>query len=530
MKATSLGRIVTIGAIAFCLMSAGTPAATAGNDLPGTDVLGTNVKRLMKPNPQEPVLPDDPFVALSDAVDDFSRVLGVRQDPAAKAPIDVLPRDVAGRLAILTRKAHRCHRKSQGLVAELGGIEGLGQATLEDGSGPDPTLLTTSSMRDCAADLQDAAVETATFLTSLLPGQLQELDLWPVLRVSGTDSANLYEQDYALIVDVAGDDFYANNAGGNLMDVRRAPVGWMGTAEGADGGTISSGPAVGCQWIPDLAARNCVVSSSLLIDVSGNDTYGFKESPDPFVDGTCTTDPVVRRIVTQGAGLAGVGALIELSGDDTYTAKTVSQGSGHVGGVGVLLDASGDDRYEAIRNSQGFALITGVGVLNDAGGNDGYFWYVPAPSSTTADASNEEDGSGGVRDDRGKCDSLPRMLQGTALIAGIGIFMDAAGADIYDAPSPAIQMFIRADEDKDGEAENRPVALNHGSLGFGSGGGLGFFFDSAGMDGYPDWGDAANDGVVQRANDLVLNLGDEQPYVDENSPSTGQFRDENSPS
>jgi hypothetical protein len=89
------------------------------------------------------------------------------------------------------------------------------------------------------------------------------------------------------------------------------------------------------------------------------------------VDGDCTSDPLIRRIVTQGSGFEGNGLLIDSGGADTYLGKTAAQGSGHVGGVGVLRDLGrGNDRYVAIRNSQGFSLVGILGLAQDNGGND----------------------------------------------------------------------------------------------------------------------------------------------------------------
>ncbi len=107
---------------------------------------------------------------------------------------------------------------------------------------------------------------------------------------------------------------------------------------------------------------------------SSNDTYGVFKSPRTVdhnlpatgprkVDGDCTSDRLVRRIVLQGSGFEGNGLLIDSGGADTYLGKTAAQGSGHVGGVGVLRDLGrGNDRYVAIRNSQGFSLVGILGL------------------------------------------------------------------------------------------------------------------------------------------------------------------------
>jgi len=96
--------------------------------------------------------------------------------------------------------------------------------------------------------------------------------------IGGTKD-NTYTGDAALIIDLGGNDKYFNHAGGST---RLNPF-------------------------------------SVVIDLSGNDTY------------TSTED------FAQGAGLLGGGFLIDLEGDDHYTARNFSQGAGILG-VGILAD------------------------------------------------------------------------------------------------------------------------------------------------------------------------------------------------
>jgi hypothetical protein len=102
----------------------------------------------------------------------------------------------------------------------------------------------------------------------------------------------------------------------------------------------------------------------------------------------------------QGAGLAGIGALIDREGRDQYACFYEGQGFGAVKGFGLLLDALGDDTYTAHpmpiefpspqtaeRNvsmaqgagygrradySDGRSWAGGIGVLIDVQGNDRY--------------------------------------------------------------------------------------------------------------------------------------------------------------
>jgi hypothetical protein len=224
----------------------------------------------------------------------------------------------------------------------------------------------------------------------------------------------------------------------------------------------------------------------VLIDVNGfsrpsNDVYGVFKSPrkvdhnppvDPTtglpvprkVDGQCTNDRLIRRIVTGGSGFEGNGMLIDVGGDDRYRGKTAAQGSGRIGGVGVLRDlGGGNDEYLAIRNAQGFSLVGTLGVLQDDGGNDNYHTYMPSPIDPNAPF--QTDGSGGVVDDTGVCDNLPRMVQGAALAGGVGLLLDEDGRDVYVGAPEATQEFMPG------------VPFFHSSQGFGCDGGIGILID-----------------------------------------------------
>ena len=117
-----------------------------------------------------------------------------------------------------------------------------------------------------------------------------------------------------------------------------------------------------------------------LIDLEGDDEYDCVEQ-------------------AQGlGGTLGAGLLIDVKGNDTYVARddgnvsalylgqsvAMAQGCGYgrradigdgyslAGGVGILLDGAGDDRYHAQVWSQGCAYWWALGILEDRGGNDTY--------------------------------------------------------------------------------------------------------------------------------------------------------------
>jgi hypothetical protein len=339
--------------------------------------------------------------------------------------------------------------------------------------GESPDSQVANDLRACALHLEQLALEAEYALPGALAGiDARPADLWPVLRFEPGHVDHTYVNDYALIVAMGGDNRYRNNAGGNLLDVTRGPAGSP---------ALEKGPARGCQSVratkPDQQVlseigRECVVSAALVLDLGGGDNvYGTMEAPDPRVDGLCTKDPVVRRMVTDGAGLVGVGILIERGRSAHFVGKTLSVGAGHGGGVGILRhEGGGHASYSAIRSSEGFGMVSGVGLLVDDAGVATYDYYVPRALDPGARVLTP--GSGGIVDDVGLCDNLSGDMQGTGLLGGIGVLWDADGSHHFRAPDPVRQ-------------EELPgVFFDHSSQGYGVLGGLGVLFDQGQKDTY----------------------------------------------
>ncbi|MDQ3981779.1 MAG: hypothetical protein M3271_03755, partial [Actinomycetota bacterium] len=401
-------------------------------------------------------LPDNPTQALIDSTSALSSELGFPQDTALRIQAAGLSDEVAGRLALVVQELLACTRTT---TAHYAAIEDRLEEVMRDGDGLDPA--TFSNIRMCADALWTAATELElsmerTMLTPTDPTNCdliarQSIDIWPVLRLDASCATTTYLNDYLLIVDLGGHDKYINNVGANLVDLNFAPAGSL--VRGARG----FGPSRGCdRAVGGLAAGDCTPAAALLLDLQGEDTLGVKQAP--TIDAQCTSEPVIRRLVTGGAGFLGVGILRD-AGDmnDVYTGKTGALGSGHIFGVGILSDEGGNERYEAVRNSEGFALVGGAGLLHDEAGKDTYTFHVPL---------------GGVIDDQDLCDADPRFVQGAGNVLGptIGILLDDAGGDNYtggfsadfDAPAP------------------QATTGRGGSQGFGNNGGFGILFDRGG--------------------------------------------------
>jgi hypothetical protein len=444
-------------------------------------------------------LPAAPTDALVAAASGLSGALGLTQNAGPAIRAAGLSDAVAGRLANTLTGLLACHQITAAHFAALpaGGLA----AALATGAGVNPAAR--DELRGCAETtwrdtiaLQraiEAEAPAGMAAAACEPLAADSLDIWPVLRLETGCGNNTYPNDYLLLVDVGGNDTYRNNVGGNMVDINFAPAG------AAVPGLRGTGPARGCQRaIPGLTAADCVPTAAVLLDMQGEDTYGVKETPDH--DTGCTNDPVVRRMMTGGAGFLGVSVLRDAGGTaDSYTGKTGALGAGHIFGVGVLSDTGGDDVYSAVRNSQGFALVGGFGLLHDEAGQDRYDFYLPAPINPSA--PNQTEGAGGVRDDEGEglCDRIPRFTQGAGnvLPGTVGVLADDAGADSYHGAF--VTEFV---------APAQPLSVRAGSMGFGNNVGAGVFLDrGAAADTYAADGEPAVSGVPPRGNNTVVQPG-----------------------
>ncbi|MHB0938550.1 MAG: hypothetical protein ACYC6A_19310 [Armatimonadota bacterium] len=144
-----------------------------------------------------------------------------------------------------------------------------------------------------------------------------------------------------------------------------------------------------------------VLGASLLVDVAGDDAY-------------------TAGSVAQGAALAGVGMLVDMAGNDTYKADTRVQGSA-VCGIGLLLDKAGNDDYRTALLGQGVGGPLGFGLLDDLAGNDHYYAGGKYP-----DGYDDTPGYNGWSQGAGVG---PRGVAN----GGIGVLLDGGGDDIYEA-------------------------------------------------------------------------------------------------
>lgn len=118
---------------------------------------------------------------------------------------------------------------------------------------------------------------------------------------------------------------------------------------------------------------------SVCLDLSGDDVY---RSGDDFAQGSGFmgigilydgggNDAYTAKRFSQGAGLLGVGVLWDQDGNDSYQAASACQAAG-LWGIGILRDGGGHDSYRAGIYAQGFGYCAGLGALVEMDGNDTY--------------------------------------------------------------------------------------------------------------------------------------------------------------
>ena len=198
--------------------------------------------------------------------------------------------------------------------------------------------------------------------------------------------------------------------------------------------------------------------AALILDLGGNDKYfnhaGGSTRLNPFsVVIDLSGDDVYSATgdFAQGAGLLGGGFLVDLEGNDRYMAQGYSQGAG-VLGVGILADLAGRDQYTAIAASQGAGSF-GVGILAEGAGDDTYFGnyfvqgtgYIKGFGAIVEAAGNDNYLAGGLFEDfRAPGKSYQSLSQGfgfgmrpwesfVGASGGIGVIAEAEGNDTYVA-------------------------------------------------------------------------------------------------
>ncbi|MFQ5806514.1 MAG: hypothetical protein ACE5I3_08695 [Phycisphaerae bacterium] len=240
---------------------------------------------------------------------------------------------------------------------------------------------------------------------------------WGWIRIRGGGNDRVDGTDILLIVDLGGDDRYfgavaASNAKlpiSLLLDLAGDDVYRSDVSFGGPGPSVESPGWKGTPGTPAQGAGICGVG--VLLDNTGNDEYH-----------------AVRY--AQGVGQFGLGLCADLAGDDLYGVRYSGQGCGYFG-IGLLFDAAGDDRYKIYADGQGLGGVAGVGVLADRSGDDEY--TAVREHSVTGRPSYHSSGLDvGVSNAQG-CGMGRRGdgADGHSWAGGLGALLDGEGDDVY---------------------------------------------------------------------------------------------------
>lgn len=340
--------------------------------------------------------------------------------------------------------------------------------------------------------------EAINLLPTHIPSLSEKPDeiLWKSKKYSavlGGSGPNHYKGDYALIIDLGGDDTYELTRRPNLTGQVIIDLG------GNDKYFALEDYALACGYF----------GYSVLIDQAGDDLYQGKN-------------------FSVGCGFFGCGLLWDQAGNDTYIGDQFTQGAGGFG-IGILKDDGGNDRYQAARASQGFGFVRGVGALLDANGSDNYFAggkykeliglsgeirYMSESQGYATGLRPELSGGMGFLFDYDGDDSynVDMFGQGSSYWWGLGALVDFKGNDRYLAQQYAqgagVHMSLGCLVDSSGNdfyfskgvsqgcghdlgagmlfdlSGNDNYVATDGSQAYGSANGFGILVDGAGNDGY----------------------------------------------
>lgn len=271
-----------------------------------------------------------------------------------------------------------------------------------------PGALPSGDFYQARTSLVAAAADLAAAVRAQPEGPF--VDLSPVLMLDFQGGSSVYAADVMLLIDVGGDDTYANNAGGNARDCA---------------GVSLSG-----------------FTAALLLDLSGDDTYGTGRScgvngggyygAGMLIDGGGNDVYVGVDRGVNGGGAWGAGLLVDVAGDDQYVAGGGATNGGGSAGEGALLDLEGHDIYVATEGGTNGGGQIGFGFLFDGQGND---IYTATGGGTNGGARADLLAARGVLVDLGGNDVYTATSAGTngGSWAGLGFLYDRQGNDRYEA-------------------------------------------------------------------------------------------------
>jgi hypothetical protein len=162
------------------------------------------------------------------------------------------------------------------------------------------------------------------------------------ITIGGTGKNEYNENDYAMLIDLGGNDKFAGAIAG--VSSLQYPISIAIDVSGND---------IYANDNPNLPSQGAaILGAGILIDNEGKDQYSAIK-------------------MAQGCGFFGLGILLDVSGEDNYKLETSGQGCGYFG-IGMNLDVSGNDIRYLFGDGQGMGGVGGVGICADFQGNDKY--------------------------------------------------------------------------------------------------------------------------------------------------------------
>ena len=267
-----------------------------------------------------------------------------------------------------------------------------------------------SDVMAARAALFDAAASLSS-TPSTFSADATPLQLPPWFSLSTTATSNdTYDVDFALLIDLGGNDTYDNNAGGSnlhgglceLAAVTPFPAAALVDLDGTDSyasgrscGANGGGAALGAGFLFDGGMGDDTYLAGdfgtngggdfggvgFLYDEAGVTSYeaggggtngGGALGVGLLVDGAGRDTYTAMDSGANGGAALGLGRLVDLGGNDSYAAGSVGTNGGANGGIGRLVDLSGDDTYSAGATGTNGGGSAGSGLLLDGGGHDVY--------------------------------------------------------------------------------------------------------------------------------------------------------------
>ena len=179
-----------------------------------------------------------------------------------------------------------------------------------------------------------------------------------------------------------------------------------------------------------------------LADFSGDDLYTAEPSSEVVNRGDYHSEFKINANNAQGAGFGrrgdgsdghawagGLGAIIDIHGNDKYVSGNWSLGCGYWFATGICYDGDGDDEYSSVYFTQGSGAHFCNGILIDEAGNDKHILYETAGAAL----GFGWDYTNALFIDRAGDDHYEAKMisYGLAQIRSFAFFFDMGGADTY---------------------------------------------------------------------------------------------------